>query len=86
MLRVDETIQKTIDCRDRKVSPVIHQTRQQATMVTEQFAARTNNFDRSYVGKSLGLPIGQLSGFKQFCDENNQRGINEITNDQQCAS
>ena len=80
MLKVDETIQKTIDCRDRKASPVIHQTKQQASMLlTNNIQPRGNQLDRSYIGKSLGLPIGQLSGFKQFYDENNQRGINENT-------
>jgi hypothetical protein len=35
MLKVDETIQRTMDVRDRKASPVIHQTRQQALMIND---------------------------------------------------
>lgn len=77
MLKVDETIQRTIDVRDRKVSPVIHQTRQQALMFNE--SVHHQPLDKAYIGKSLALPIGQLSGFKKIHDENNQKRINEDT-------
>ncbi len=39
MLRVDETIQKAIEVRDRKASPVIHQTKMQTLALNEKLSS-----------------------------------------------